>query len=42
MEGSGGVKVRVGKADGGQLVSPSNDGSRPGYAGMVFFDIKNF
>jgi len=28
---SGGV--RVGKADGGQLVSPSNDGSRPGYAG---------
>jgi len=30
---SGGEEVRVGKADGGQLVSPSGDGSRPGYAG---------
>ena len=30
---SGGEEVRVGKADGGQLVGPSGDGSRPGYAG---------
>ena len=43
---SGGEEVRVGKADGGQLVGPSGDGSRPGYAGesdIGFLDvIKSF
>ena len=34
---SGGEEVRVGKADGGQLVGPSGDGSRPGYAGKTIF-----
>ena len=42
---SGGEEVRVGKADGGQLVGPSGDGSRPGYAGdspSILDVIKSF
>jgi len=42
---SGGVPVRVGAQEGGQLVGPSGDGSRPGYAGdspSILDVIKSF